>query len=207
MLPTLQRVAGARRLMLVPKVTGSEDFSFFQRVVPGLFFFVGVTPEPVPTRRKAAPNHSPRFFVDERACCWACARWRTWPATTWSAKARPHLLHRRARRMDRQTSKVSAVGYRIACKPHAGRKVLTLRGAMQREAAAPQPCPLTSTATTKHAAVRVEARDRNRLEQLSRCITRPALSHERVRLNAAGQVELNLKTPWRYGPRTWRCRR
>jgi amidohydrolase len=65
MQPTLARVAGPGRLALVPKVTGSEDFSFFQREVPGLFFFVGVTPEGV-NPHQAAPNHSPRFFVDER---------------------------------------------------------------------------------------------------------------------------------------------
>ena len=35
--------------------------------------------------------------------------------------------------------------------------------------------------------------------QLCRYITRPALSDERVQLNAAGQVELKLKTPWRDG--------
>ncbi len=63
MLPTLQRVAGDG-LQLVPKVTGSEDFSFFQRVVPGLFIFLGVTPAGADPK-KAAPNHSPRFFVDE----------------------------------------------------------------------------------------------------------------------------------------------
>jgi hypothetical protein len=50
-----------------------------------------------------------------------------------------------------------------------------------------------------YAAVRVEAHDRKRLEQLCRYITRPALSDERVELNAAGQVELKLKTPWRDG--------
>jgi hypothetical protein len=50
-----------------------------------------------------------------------------------------------------------------------------------------------------HAAVRVEAHDRKRLEQLCRYITRPALSDERVQLNATGQVELKLKTPWRDG--------
>ncbi|MBP7588522.1 MAG: transposase [Thermoanaerobaculia bacterium] len=50
-----------------------------------------------------------------------------------------------------------------------------------------------------HAAVRVGAHDRKRLEQLCRYITRPALSDERVQLNAAGQVELKLKTPWRDG--------
>ena len=43
-----------------------------------------------------------------------------------------------------------------------------------------------------HAAVRVEAHDRKRLEQLCRYITWPALSDERVQLNAAGQVELKL---------------
>jgi amidohydrolase len=66
MLPTLRRVAGAQHTVLVPKVMGSEDFSFFQRVSPGLFFFVGVTSETVELG-KSAPNHSPRFFIDERA--------------------------------------------------------------------------------------------------------------------------------------------
>ena len=64
MVPTLQRVAGPGGLQLVPKVTGSEDFSFFQRVVPGLFIFLGVTPAGQDPK-KAAPNHSPRFYVDE----------------------------------------------------------------------------------------------------------------------------------------------
>jgi len=47
--------------------------------------------------------------------------------------------------------------------------------------------------------VLVEAHDRKRLEQLCRYIIRPALSDERVQLDAAGQVELKLKTPWRDG--------
>jgi amidohydrolase len=70
MVPTLQRVAGPESansgLHLVPKVTGSEDFSYFQRLVPGLFFFIGVTP-PGQDPAKAYSNHSPRFFADERA--------------------------------------------------------------------------------------------------------------------------------------------
>jgi amidohydrolase len=69
MLPTLARVAQATPggcLQLVPKVTGAEDFSFFQQLIPGLFFFIGVTPEGTdPTQ--AAPNHSPRFYADERS--------------------------------------------------------------------------------------------------------------------------------------------
>ncbi len=66
MLPTLQRVAGAEQVLLAPKVMGSEDFSFFQRVSPGLFIFLGGVPLGTDPR-SAAPNHSPRFFVDE-AC-------------------------------------------------------------------------------------------------------------------------------------------
>jgi amidohydrolase len=65
MLPTLDRVAGPGQLKLVAKVMGSEDFSFFQRVVPGLFIFLGVVP-PGQDLKSAAPNHSPRFYVDER---------------------------------------------------------------------------------------------------------------------------------------------
>ena len=64
MVPTLQRVAGPGKLEFVPKVTGAEDFSFFQKVIPGLFFFVGVTPPGVDPK-KAYSNHSPKFFADE----------------------------------------------------------------------------------------------------------------------------------------------
>jgi len=66
MRPTLERVAGPERLPPMPKVTGSEDFSCFQQVVPGMFFFVGVTP-PEKDAGTAEPNHSPRFYVDEAA--------------------------------------------------------------------------------------------------------------------------------------------
>ena len=93
----------------------------------------------------------------------------------------------------------AAITYRIAFGPRAGQKVLTLRGAMPRETAAHQPLCADIDGFSLHAAVRVEAHDRKRLEQLCRTITRPALSDERVQLNAAGRVELKLKTPWRDG--------
>ena len=47
--------------------------------------------------------------------------------------------------------------------------------------------------------MRCDADDRKALEQLCRYITRPALANERVQCNAAGQVVLKLKTPWRDG--------
>jgi hypothetical protein len=77
--------------------------------------------------------------------------------------------------------------------------VLTLRGAMPREATARQPLCADIDGFSLHAAVRVQAHDRKRLEQLCRYVTRPSLSDERVQLNAAGLVELKLKTPWRDG--------
>ena len=64
MVPTLERVAGPGQARLIGKITGSEDFSFFQHVVPGLFFFVGVTP-PANDLKTTPPNHSPLFYIDE----------------------------------------------------------------------------------------------------------------------------------------------
>ena len=93
----------------------------------------------------------------------------------------------------------AAVTYSIAFGPRAGQKVLTLRGATPREDWVCQPLCADIDGFSLHAAVRVNAHDRKRLEQLCRYITRPALSDERVQLNAAGQVELKLKTPWRDG--------
>jgi len=57
----------------------------------------------------------------------------------------------------------------------------------------------TIRATAQHAAVRCDADERQRLEQLCRTITRPALVNERVQINSAGQVVLKLKTAWRDG--------
>lgn len=47
--------------------------------------------------------------------------------------------------------------------------------------------------------VPMQAHDSKRLEQLCRYTTWPALSDEPVQIDAAGQVELKLKTPWRDG--------
>ncbi len=64
MLPTLQRVAGADRVFEMPRAATYDDFSFFAQEVPGLYFNLGVAPSDVaPTM--IAPNHSPRFRLDE----------------------------------------------------------------------------------------------------------------------------------------------
>jgi len=80
----------------------------------------------------------------------------------------------------------AAVIYRIAFGPRAGQNVLTLRGTMQREATARQSVCAEIDGFSLHAAVRVEAHDRKRLEQLCRHITLPVLSDKRLQLNAVG---------------------
>jgi amidohydrolase len=49
---------------LTPKVTASEDFSAYQKVIPGFFFYLGVKPADLPPE-KTGSNHSPLFVVDE----------------------------------------------------------------------------------------------------------------------------------------------
>jgi amidohydrolase len=62
--PTLGRIAGEANVGVIDKICGAEDFSFFQKEVPGFFYFMGCTP-PDRDAGTAAPNHSPRFYVDE----------------------------------------------------------------------------------------------------------------------------------------------
>ncbi len=93
----------------------------------------------------------------------------------------------------------AAITYRIAFGPRAGHKLLTLRGSAPREALARQRLCADIEGFSLHAGVRVDAHERERLEKLCRYITRPALSDQRVQINAAGQLELELKTPWRDG--------
>jgi amidohydrolase len=70
MRPTVERVVGTgiagAKVLAGPPTTTSEDFSLYQQRVPGIFMFLGVTPEGTDPKL-AAPNHSPKFFVDERA--------------------------------------------------------------------------------------------------------------------------------------------
>jgi amidohydrolase len=64
MLPYLTKSIGDKNVSLAYPETGAEDFSFFQQEIPGLFLFYGVMPrgqDPL----KAAPRHTPDFFLDE----------------------------------------------------------------------------------------------------------------------------------------------
>lgn len=66
MLPTLQAAAGAENVQLMNAITGAEDFSFFQREVPGLYVFLGGLPEGLSVD-DAPSHHTPEFEINESA--------------------------------------------------------------------------------------------------------------------------------------------
>jgi amidohydrolase len=65
-LPILQQVAGQDKVQEGQLVTGAEDFSYYALETPGLFVFLGITPEGQDPA-KAPANHSPHFYADEKA--------------------------------------------------------------------------------------------------------------------------------------------
>ena len=62
MLPSLEAAAGKDRVFNIKAITGAEDFSFFQKEVPGLYFFLGGKS---PDNNEAFPHHTPDFIIDE----------------------------------------------------------------------------------------------------------------------------------------------
>ena len=66
MLPSLKRINGPENVNTMNAVTGAEDFSFFQEKVPGMYFFIGGTKKGTDPS-KAAPHHTPDFYVDDSA--------------------------------------------------------------------------------------------------------------------------------------------
>jgi amidohydrolase len=64
LVPYIQKAVGAENLQTRLAMTGAEDFSYFAQEVPSFYFFVGGCPagqEP----EKAAPHHTPDFYVDD----------------------------------------------------------------------------------------------------------------------------------------------
>ena len=61
-LPVMQRVLGETNVVEVPARMGAEDFSYFQRVVPGFYYRLG---SGNPAKGITAEAHTPEFDVDE----------------------------------------------------------------------------------------------------------------------------------------------
>lgn len=64
MLSTLNRTAGEDNVINRKATTGAEDFSFFQKEIPGVYLFVGGRPKTVDPK-DAPAHHTPEFFVHD----------------------------------------------------------------------------------------------------------------------------------------------
>ena len=64
MLPSLRAAAGAGNVIEPPLQMGAEDFAYYAREVPSMFFFVGATGDGLDPAT-APSNHSPEFLLDE----------------------------------------------------------------------------------------------------------------------------------------------
>ena len=63
-LPSLQKAAGKTNVHLIHAITGAEDFSYYQKEVPGFYFFLGG--KPLNVKKEDAPSHhTPDFYIDE----------------------------------------------------------------------------------------------------------------------------------------------
>lgn len=66
MVASLRKAAGPENVIRINAVTGAEDFAFYQKKVPGFFFFVGAMP-PDQEMSRVPAHHTPDFMIDERA--------------------------------------------------------------------------------------------------------------------------------------------
>jgi amidohydrolase len=64
MLPTLRRVVGEKNVIAPLPQMGAEDFSYYQKIIPGFYYFLGVAN---PARGITAMVHTPEFDVDEES--------------------------------------------------------------------------------------------------------------------------------------------
>lgn len=66
LVPALERVAGREKVYFASKLMAADDYALFGQQIPATTYFnVGCTP-PDQDHTAAEPNHSPRFYVDER---------------------------------------------------------------------------------------------------------------------------------------------
>ena len=64
MLPTLYDAAGEENVIVTKPLTGAEDFSFFAREVPGMYFLLGGMPKGM-SSIDAPPHHTADFSVED----------------------------------------------------------------------------------------------------------------------------------------------
>jgi Putative transposase len=81
--------------------------------------------------------------------------------------------------------------------PRAGQKVLSLQSLPSRTMPSTPELRVNAHGFSLYAALRWRADQRKELEQFCRYIARPAIANERLKRNHAGQVVLQLKSPYK----------
>lgn len=84
----LRATLGADQVVEMPLLTIAEDFSQFATVAPTFYYFVGAT-DPGVSSREAAPNHSPRFLLDEAALAVGVQSLSALALTAWTPTSAP----------------------------------------------------------------------------------------------------------------------
>jgi metal-dependent amidase/aminoacylase/carboxypeptidase family protein len=62
--PVMRRIVGASNVVTLKPQMGAEDFAYYQRVVPGFYYFLGVCHR---AKGITAQIHTPAFDVDEES--------------------------------------------------------------------------------------------------------------------------------------------
>lgn len=91
-----------------------------------------------------------------------------------------------------------SITYRVAVGPRAGQEVFSLQTVPARADEARKGVAQYA-GFSLHAGIGVEAEQREKLERLTRYVSRPAVAEERLDRTAQGQVRYRLKTPYRDG--------
>jgi hypothetical protein len=91
-----------------------------------------------------------------------------------------------------------SITYRVAMGPRAGQKVFSLQTVLAR-ADEPRKGVAQYAGFSLHAGIGVEAEQREKLERLTRYVSRPPVAIEWLDLTAQGQVRYRLKTAYRDG--------
>lgn len=66
MAPSLIRTVGSANVNITAPVTMAEDFSFFQKKIPGFFFFLGAYPADMKLTKQPV-HHTADFMIDEKS--------------------------------------------------------------------------------------------------------------------------------------------
>ena len=94
----------------------------------------------------------------------------------------------------------ASIRYRIAIGPHSGSRTLTLHDPSFIRTDKPEKALTTDRdGFSLNAAVTCQPYQRDRLERLSRYVTRPAICLERLKVRADGKIQYELKNPFRDG--------